>query len=140
MALARPSLIVRNLISKYNGDDTAQVSRTASQTNQKTLTNMIDPEVQSELFALRTLVEQSAANALGREKEWRRLARISSCCAILSALVGAGFIIANAAIEKTSTNLVFHDQLVMMGITLMVLNIPLMLLGSALRSGSKQKP
>ncbi|TFW52007.1 hypothetical protein CT676_42945 [Bradyrhizobium sp. MOS001] len=98
---------------------------------------MMDTEVQAELLALRTLVEQSATNALRREREWRRVGRISSASGMLSSLVGLGFIITNIAIEKTNTNLIFHDQLIMMGITLMVLNIPLMLLGSAMRSGSK---
>lgn len=101
---------------------------------------MMDPEVQAELLALRILVEQSAMDALRREREWRRVGRTSSASGMLSSLVGLGFIITNMVIEKTSTNLVFHDQLIMMGITLMVLNVPLMLLSSALRTGSTHKP
>jgi hypothetical protein len=99
---------------------------------------MIDSQVQAELAALRTLIEQSAVTALVRENEWRRIARISSGMGILSSLVGLGFILANVEIARRSTNLVFHDQLVMMGMTFTVLSIPLILLGSALRSGSKK--
>lgn len=98
---------------------------------------MIDPEVRSELLALRSIVEQSAAHALQREKEWRRLGLISTCCGLLSALVGLAFILGSGFVERASNDPVFRDQLVMMGITLMVINIPLMLLGSALRTKLK---
>lgn len=100
---------------------------------------MSDSNLQSELHALTSAIEQVAANDLRRETEWRRLARISSFCGILSALAGAGFTIADRAVEKTSTNVVFHDQLIMMGIILMLMSIPLVLLDKVLRAGSKQR-
>lgn len=100
---------------------------------------MSDSNMQSELHALRSAIEQVAANDLRRETEWRRLARISSFCGILSALVGVGFMIAEGHIEKTSTNVVLLDQLVMIGAFLMLMSIPLVLLDKALRVGSRQR-
>lgn len=47
--------------------------------------------------------------------------------------------IAEGHIEKTSTNVVLLDQLVMIGAFLMLMSIPLVLLDKALRVGSKQR-
>jgi hypothetical protein len=100
---------------------------------------MMQSEIESELRALRTDLDEIVNGTQSQENEWRRLGRISSVCAVLAGLVGAGFLIANAMIERTSTNQNFHDQLVMMGITFFILNIPLMLLGMALRKRSQPK-
>ena len=94
-------------------------------------------EIENELRALRSDVEEMVEGAQSRENEWRRLGLISSVSGTLLALVGAGFLVANVIIERTSTNLNFHDQLVMIGITLGLSNIPLMILGMALRKRSR---
>jgi hypothetical protein len=100
---------------------------------------MTQSEIESELRALRSDVDEMVNGAQSREKEWRRLGLISSVSGIVISLIGAGFLIANVMIGRTSTNLNFHDQLVMMGITFIILNIPLMLLGMALRKRSQPK-
>lgn len=100
---------------------------------------MTQSEIESELQALRSIVERTVGEGLSRDKEWRRLGLISSVTGILVGCIGAGCMIANVAIGRTSANLNFHDQLVMMGTILVMLNIPLMLLGMALRTTSKQK-
>jgi hypothetical protein len=94
-------------------------------------------EIESELRALKSIVEGAVSEGQSRDKAWRRLGLTSSVTGILVACVGAGCFIANVAIGRTSANLNFHDQLVMMGITLVMLNIPLMLLGVALRTTSR---
>lgn len=101
---------------------------------------MTQSEIESELRALRSIVEGTASERQSRDKEWRRLGLISSVTGILVACVGAGCLIANVALARTAANLNFHDQLVMMGITLVILNIPLMLLGVALRTTLRHKP
>jgi hypothetical protein len=96
-------------------------------------------EIEGELRALRSILEGTISEAQSRDKEWRRLGLISSVAGILVGCVGAGFVIASVAIARTNASPNFHDQLVMMGITLVVLNIPLMLLGLALRTTMRQK-
>ena len=97
---------------------------------------MMQSQIENELRALRSKVEEMVDEAKFRENDWRRLGLISSVSGILLAVVGAGFLIANVTIERTSANFNFHDELVMMGITLGLLNIPLMILGAALRKRS----
>ena len=100
---------------------------------------MMQSEVESELLALRRDVDEIVSGAQSREIEWRRLGLISAVSGIVLSVIGACFLIANVMIERTSTNQNFHDQLVMMGITFAISNIPLMLLGMALRKRSRSK-
>ena len=100
---------------------------------------MMQSEIERELRALRSDLDEIVSGAQSQETEWRRLGLISSVSGVLVALAGAGFLIANAMVQRTSTNQNFHDQLVMMGITFIMLNIPLMLLGAALRRRSRPK-
>lgn len=97
-------------------------------------------EVESELLELRRDIEAIANGAQLREAEWRRLGLISTVSGIVISLIGAGFLVANVMIERTNANQSFHDQLVMMGITFVILNLPLMLLGLALRKGYRPQP
>lgn len=94
-------------------------------------------EIESELLALRSAVDRMVNDTQFRENEWRKLGLISSVFGIILSLIGASFLIANVMIERTDTSSNFHNQLVMMGVMLVVLNIPLMLLGIALRKRSQ---
>jgi hypothetical protein len=94
---------------------------------------MTQSAIENELRALRSDVKEIVDRAQSREDEWRRLGLISMVSGILISLTGAGFLIANVVIARTNTNSGFHDQLVMMGITFLILNIPMMILGLALR-------
>jgi hypothetical protein len=66
---------------------------------------MMQSEIENKIRALRSDLEEIVKGAQSRENEWRRLGLISSVSGILLALVGAGFLIANVVIERTSTNL-----------------------------------
>lgn len=94
-------------------------------------------EIEDELLALRSAVDRMVNDAQCRENEWRRLSLISSVSGVVLSLIGAGFLIANVMIEGTAANSNFRNQLVMMGVMLVVLNVPLMLLGIALRKRSR---
>jgi hypothetical protein len=93
---------------------------------------MTQAEIETELLALRSELNEQATRAKSREVEWRRLGLIAKGSSILASLTGLGFIISNLMIAKTPSNANFHDQLVMMSIFMILLAVPLMLIGQAL--------
>jgi hypothetical protein len=93
---------------------------------------MTHAEIETELLALRSELNEQATRAKSREIEWRRLGLIAKGSGILASLTGLGFIISNLMISKTPSNGNFHDQLVMMSIFMILLAVPLMLIGQAL--------
>ena len=57
---------------------------------------MMQSEIERELRALRSDLDEIVSGAQSQETEWRRLGLISSVRGVLVALAGAGFLIANA--------------------------------------------
>lgn len=93
---------------------------------------MTQAEIETELLALRSELNEQVTRAKSRDIEWRRLGLIAKISSILASLTGLGFTISNLMIPKTPSNSNFHDQLVMMGIFLILLSVPLMIIGQAL--------
>ncbi|MGY4300450.1 hypothetical protein ACVWXN_008545 [Bradyrhizobium sp. i1.4.4] len=93
---------------------------------------MTQAEIETELLALRSELNEQATRAKSREIEWRRLGLVAKGSSVLASLTGLGFIISNLMISKTPSNGNFHDQLVMMSIFMILLAVPLMLIGQAL--------
>jgi hypothetical protein len=97
---------------------------------------MTKAEIENELRALRSELDGVIERGHVRETEWRRLGLIAKVVGILASIGGAGFMIANVVVEKTGSNSTLHDQLIMMGIVFIMLSIPLMIMGQALRNAS----
>jgi hypothetical protein len=75
---------------------------------------MTQAEMETELLALRSELNEQVTRAKSREIEWCRLGLIAKGSSILASLTGLGFMITNLVIPKTPTNSNLHDQLVMM--------------------------
>jgi transcriptional regulator len=95
---------------------------------------MTQAEIEKELQTLRSNLNVLTERAQSRETEWRRLGLIARVMSVLCSLTGAGLMIANVTVERTASNANFHDQLVMMGIVFLLLGMPLMIIGQALRT------
>lgn len=98
---------------------------------------MTQAEIETELRALRAVLEAQASRDQSREVEWRRLGRIAKGSSILASLAGLGFIITKAMTATTPSNAIFQDQLAMMSVFFILLAVPLMIIGQALHKSRR---
>src|SRR3954447_10107350 len=98
---------------------------------------MTHAEIETELLALRSELNEQVARAKSREIEWRRLGLIAKGSSILASLTGLGFIITKAMTTTTPSNAVFQDQLAMMSVFFILLGVPLMIIGQALHKSPR---
>jgi hypothetical protein len=101
--------------------------------------HITETEIEAALRNLRSDLNDVVERGRAREKEWRLFGLISKIFSIVFSSIGAGLVIASVSMERTSANMNFQDHLMMLGLTCVVLNTPLLLLGAALHSG-RRKP
>ena len=65
---------------------------------------MTQAEIEKELRALRSELHDLTERAKSRQTEWRRLGLIAKVTSVSASLAGAGFLIANVAVERTGAN------------------------------------